>query len=195
MYDTTTTETVIQGRQLQHTDEMSFFDKAAVVTPADQPDGPIDLWRLCTVTQIPSASLSLFDTLSVIFWGLIRDQIIVPFARRYKRHESGFTQLQCMGIGLAISVVAMVVAGALEVFRLNTFLIGCAEVSTVVGQLEFFYDQALDGMRSLCSALSLTTIALRNYLTALLVTIVICETTRSRELGWIPNNMNKGRLY
>ena len=154
--------------------------------------------------KIPSASLSLFDTLSVLFWVPVYDKIIVPFARRYTGRERGFTQLQRMGIGLIISILSMVSAGVLEVIRLNAvkrnnyydleyipmsifwqvpqyFLIGCAEVFTFIGQLEFFYDQAPDAMRSMCSALSLTTVALGNYLSTLLVTIVINVTTKKRK--------------
>ncbi|KAJ6871306.1 hypothetical protein NC652_036849 [Populus alba x Populus x berolinensis] len=167
--------------------------------------------------QIPSASLSLFDNLSVIFWAPVYDRIIVPYARKFTGHERGFTQLQRMGIGLVISIVSMITAGILEVVRINYvqknnyydlkyipmsifwqvpqyFLIGCAEVFTFIGQLEFFYDQAPDAMRSLCSALSLTTVALGNYLSTLLVTIVTKITTRGGKLGWIPDNMNRGHL-
>ncbi|KMT12606.1 hypothetical protein BVRB_5g098450 [Beta vulgaris subsp. vulgaris] len=167
--------------------------------------------------KIPSASLSLFDTLSVLFWVPIYDKLIVPFARKFTGNERGFTQLQRMGIGLVISVFSMVIAGILEVVRLNMvrkhnyydmetlpisifwqvpqyFLIGCAEVFTFIGQIEFFYDQAPDAMRSLCSALSLTTNALGNYLCSLLVTIVMDMTTRHGKLGWIPDNLNRGHL-
>ncbi|XVF54689.1 hypothetical protein PTKIN_Ptkin05aG0201000 [Pterospermum kingtungense] len=74
------------------------------------------------------------------------------------------------------------------------FLVGCAEVFTSIGQLEFFYDQAPDAMRSLCSALELTTLALGNYLSTLLVTMVSKVTTRNGKLGWIPDNLNRGHL-
>lgn len=167
--------------------------------------------------RIPSASLSLFDTLSVIFWTPVYDLVIIRLARKYTGHERGFTQLQRMGIGLVISIFAMIVAGLLEVIRLDYvrrnnyydletipmsifwqvpqyFLVGCAEVFTFIGQLEFFYDQAPDAMRSLCSALSLTTTALGNYLSTLLVTIVTKVTTRNGKLGWIPDNLNRGHL-
>ncbi|XP_009624729.1 protein NRT1/ PTR FAMILY 8.2-like [Nicotiana tomentosiformis] len=166
---------------------------------------------------IPSACLSIFDTLSVIFWAPIYDLVIIPLARKLTGHERGFTQLQRMGIGLVISIFAMVAAGVLEVIRLDYvrrnnyydlktipmsifwqvpqyFLIGCAEVFTFIGQLEFFYDQAPDAMRSLCSALCLTTTALGNYLSSLIVTIVTNVTTRHGKLGWIPDNLNRGHL-
>ena len=167
--------------------------------------------------KIPSASLSLFDTLSVIFWTPVYDRIIIRIARKYTGHERGFTQLQRMGIGLVLSTIAMIVAGILEVIRLNYvrrhnyydleyipmsifwqvpqyFFVGCAEVFTVIGQVEFFYNQAPDAMRSLCAALPLTTVALGNYLSTLLVTIVNNLTTRNGNLGWIPDNMNRGHL-
>ncbi|XP_023539304.1 protein NRT1/ PTR FAMILY 8.1-like [Cucurbita pepo subsp. pepo] len=167
--------------------------------------------------KIPSASLSIFDTLSVLFWAPVYDRLIVPMAKKFTNNERGFTQLQRMGIGLVISVFSMVAAGVLEVFRLEYvrknklydaeyipmsifwqvpqyFLIGCAEVFTFIGQLEFFYDQAPDAMRSMMAALSLTTVGLGNYLSTLLVTIVTTVTTRHGKLGWIPNNLNKGHL-
>eukprot|EP01018_Ginkgo_biloba_P034272 Gb_27637 [translate_table: standard] len=168
--------------------------------------------------EIPAAALSIFDTLSVIFWVPVYDRLIVPMARKYTGHQRGFTQLQRMGIGLVISIVSMVVAAIVEIKRLELvkkhnyyeldnipmsifwqvpqyFLIGAAEVFTFIGQLEFFYDQAPDAMRSLCSALSLTIVALGNYLSTLLGTIVTHITTRHGKKGWIPDNLNYGHLH
>lgn len=168
--------------------------------------------------KIPAASLSIFDTLSVIVWVPIYDRIIVPLVRRITGRPRGFTQLTRMGIGLVISIFAMLAAGVLEVIRLRVvarhnlydykgfvpisifwqvpeyFLVGAAEVFTFIGQLEFFYDQAPDAMRSMCSALSLTTVALGNYLSTLLVTIVTAISTKNGKLGWIPDNLNRGHL-
>ncbi|WOG89111.1 hypothetical protein DCAR_0208347 [Daucus carota subsp. sativus] len=167
--------------------------------------------------NIPPAALSIFDTLSVIFWVPVYDQIIVPVARKFTGHKSGITQLQRMGTGLVISIFAMVAAGVLEIIRLDIvkrhnyydlknmpmtifwqvpqyFLIGCAEVFTFIGQLEFFYEQAPDSMRSFCSALSLTTVALGSFLSSLLVTIVTDISTKNGKLGWIPDNLNRGHL-
>lgn len=170
--------------------------------------------------QIPSASLSLFDTLSVILWVPLYDRFVVPLARKLTGHRSGFTQLQRIAIGLAISILAMLCSGALELARLRMvkthnyyelehvpmsvfwqipqyFVIGCAEVFTFVGQLEFFYEQAPDAMRSLCSALSLTTAALGSYLSSVLVKVVSEMSGGGQDPkagGWIPDNLNYGRL-
>ncbi|CAN1150700.1 Protein NRT1/ PTR FAMILY 8.2 [Linum perenne] len=167
--------------------------------------------------KISAANVSVFDTISVIFWVPIYDRIIVPAVRKITGHKNGFTQLQRMGIGLVISIFAMVYPAILELIRLKMvrehnyyeldsvpisifwqvpqyFLIGCAEVFTFIGQLEFFYEQAPDAMRSLCSALSLTTVALGNYLSSLLVSIVTGVTTRGGKPGWIPDNLNYGHV-
>ncbi|PNX94099.1 peptide transporter PTR1-like protein [Trifolium pratense] len=266
LYEIADTESAIQGsRKLDHTDELRFFDKAAVLGQSDNVKDSINPWRLCTVTQveelksilrllpvwatgiifatvygqmgtlfvlqgqtmnthvgnssfkIPPASLSIFDTLSVIFWVPVYDRIIVPLARKFTGHKNGLTQLQRMGVGLFISIFAMVVAAILELIRLRYvrrhnyyeleeipmtifwqvpqyFLIGCAEVFTLIGQLEFFYEQAPDAMRSLCSALALLTIALGQYLSSLLVTIVTNISTKNGSVGWIPDNLNYGHI-
>ncbi|KAJ1381113.1 PTR2 family proton/oligopeptide symporter, conserved site [Sesbania bispinosa] len=265
LFEIADTESVIKGsRKLDHTNELRFFDKAAVLGQSDLKDS-VDPWRLCTVTQveelksilrllpvwatgiifatvygqmstlfvlqgqtmdtrvgnsnfkIPPASLSIFDTLSVIFWVPVYDWIIVPVARKFSGHKNGLTQLQRMGIGLFISIFSMVAAAILELIRLRMvrrhnyyqleeipmtifwqvpqyFIIGCAEVFTFIGQLEFFYEQAPDAMRSLCSALSLLTVALGQYLSSLLVTIVTKISTRNGSPGWIPDNLNYGHI-
>ncbi|KAJ0788191.1 putative bacterial ABC-type protein transporter [Helianthus annuus] len=167
--------------------------------------------------EIPPASLGIFDTISVIFWVPVYDRVIVPMARRLTGQQNGLTQLQRIGTGLFISIFSMVCAGVLEVIRLEMvsrnnyyelehipmsilwqvpqyFLVGCAEVFTFIGQLEFFYEQAPDSMRSLCSALQLTITAIGSYTSALLVTIVTIITTRDGSPGWITDNLNYGHL-
>ncbi|XP_059447056.1 protein NRT1/ PTR FAMILY 8.3-like [Corylus avellana] len=167
---------------------------------------------------IPPASLSSFDVISVIFWVPIYDRIIVPIARKFTGKERGFSELQRMGIGLFISVLCMSAAALVEINRLRLarelglvdedvavpisilwqipqyFLLGAAEVFTFIGQLEFFYDQSPDAMRSLCSALSLLTTALGNYLSSFILTIVTYLTTQGGSTGWIPDNLNEGHL-
>ncbi|XP_073037599.1 protein NRT1/ PTR FAMILY 8.1-like [Primulina eburnea] len=267
LYETTDAESAIVGsRKLDHTNELSFFDKAAVETQTEQNKGSINPWRLCTVTQveelkgiirllpiwatgiifstvygqmsnlfvlqggymdtrvgpsnfkIPEASLSIFDTLSVIFWVPVYDRYIIKITRRFTGHKNGLTQLQRIGTGLFISIFSMVSAAIVEYLRLGIvkrhnsygvkeapisvfwqvpqyFIIGCAEVFTYIGQLEFFYEQAPDSMRSLCAALLLTTTALGNYVSSLLVTIVMDITTRNGKPGWIAKNLNYGHLH
>lgn len=168
--------------------------------------------------KIPAASLSTFDTISVIVWVPVYDRVIVPIARRFTGKERGFSELQRMGIGLFLSVLCMSAAAIVEIKRLQLardldlvdeavavplsifwqipqyFILGAAKIFTFIGQLEFFYDQSPDAMRSLCSALSLMTTSLGNYLSSFILTLVTSITTQGGKPGWIPNNLNSGHL-
>ncbi|PSR84883.1 Protein NRT1/ PTR FAMILY 8.3 like [Actinidia chinensis var. chinensis] len=167
---------------------------------------------------IPAASLSTFDVISVIFWVPVYDSFLVPIARKFTGKGRGFSELQRMGIGLFLSIFCMSAAALLEMKRLSLakslglvhkdvpvplsifwqipqyFLLGAAEVFTFIGQLEFFYDQSPDAMRSLCSALSLLTTSLGNYLSSFILTVVTSITTQGGKTGWIPDNLNEGHL-
>lgn len=160
---------------------------------------------------IPPASLSSFDVGSVVLWVPLYDRILVPLARKITGKQRGITQLQRMGIGLFISILSMSAAAILEIKRLEIaaiggppisifwqvpqyVLIGASEIFTFIGQLEFFYDQSPDSMRSLCAAFSLMTNGLGNYLSSFILTVVTCLTTRGGQIGWIPDDLNEGHL-
>ncbi|KAG6407638.1 hypothetical protein SASPL_130634 [Salvia splendens] len=139
---------------------------------------------------IPAASLSTFDVISVIFWVPMYDRVLVPVAKMFTGKDRGFTELQRMGVGLFLSILCMSAAAIVEIFHTAVFLLGAAEVFTFIGQPEFFYDQSPDAMRSLCTALSLLTTALGNYLSSFILTVVTSLTTQGGQPGWIPDNLN-----
>lgn len=167
---------------------------------------------------VPPATLSTFDLISVIFWVLIYDTVIVRIARKYSGNERGISELQRMGIGLFLSILSVTAAALVEIKRLQLarerglvhinvpmpisifwqipqyFIMGAAEVFIFIGQLEFFYDQSPDAMRSLCTALALLTISAGNYLNTFILTLVSYFTTLGGKRGWIPNNLNEGHL-
>ncbi|CAL4913449.1 unnamed protein product [Urochloa decumbens] len=168
--------------------------------------------------NIPPASLSIFGEISVFIWVPLYDRILMPIARKFTRREKGFSELQRMGIGLVLSIFAMVSAALVELKRLEIarseglihekaavpmsilwqipqyFLVGASEVFTSIGQVEFFYDQAPDAMRSLCSAFALVTVSLGSYVSSIILTLVSYITTQGGEPGWIPDNLNEGHL-
>lgn len=169
--------------------------------------------------HIPPASMSSFDILSVAAFIFIYRRVLDPLFARLKKKSNpkGLTELQRMGIGLVIAITAMVSAGIVECFRLKYarkdcsncesasslsifwqipqyVLIGASEVFMYVGQLEFFNGQAPDGLKSFGSALCMTSISLGNYVSSLLVTIVMKFSARNDMPGWIPGNLNKGHL-
>ncbi|KAL5980582.1 hypothetical protein ACLOJK_028490 [Asimina triloba] len=169
--------------------------------------------------RVPPASMSSFDILSVAAFIFIYRRILTPLATRLQRKKNakGLTELQRMGVGLVIAILAMVAAGIVETNRLKYSnvncpscdspsslsilwqipqyaLIGASEVFMYVGQLEFFNKQAPDGLKSFGSALCMTSISLGNYVSSLLVTIVMEITTKDDRPGWIPGNLNKGHM-
>ncbi|CAK9321530.1 unnamed protein product [Citrullus colocynthis] len=168
--------------------------------------------------HIPPASMSSFDILSVALFIFLYRRVLDPFVGKLKKSSSkGLTELQRMGVGLIIAVMAMVSAGIVECYRLKYAqadcthcegssslsifwqvpqyaLIGASEVFMYVGQLEFFNAQAPDSLKSFGSALCMTSISLGNYVSSLLVTMVMKISTVDRMPGWIPGNLNKGHL-
>ncbi|XVF41363.1 hypothetical protein PTKIN_Ptkin01aG0274400 [Pterospermum kingtungense] len=167
--------------------------------------------------DIPPAGMSSFDILSVALFIFFYRRILDPIVARIKTDPKGLTELQRMGIGLVIAILAMISAGVVEVFRLKQankncptcenasslsifwqipqyMLIGASEVFMYVGQLEFFNSQAPDGLKSFGSALCMTSISLGNYVSSLLVSMVMKISTRDDMPGWIPGNLNRGHL-
>ncbi|XP_016545564.2 protein NRT1/ PTR FAMILY 7.3 isoform X4 [Capsicum annuum] len=145
-------------------------------------------------------------------------RVLDPLVTRLKKSSPrGLTELQRMGVGLIIAIMTMVAAGIVEHFRLKSadkkcshcsnssslsifwqvpqyVLIGASEVFMYVGQLEFFNGQAPDGLKSFGSALCMTSISLGNYVSSLLVSVVMKISTTDKMPGWIPGNLNKGHL-
>ncbi|KAK4266517.1 hypothetical protein QN277_027421 [Acacia crassicarpa] len=163
--------------------------------------------------KIPAASMTVFDIFSVVICTAFYRQIMAPIAGRLSGNPSGLTALQRMGIGIIVGMLAMVAAGITEIMRLRKvtpgtkysslsifcqapqyILVGCSEIFMYVGQLDFFNGQAPDGIKSLGSSLCMASIALGNFVSSLLVTLVMAITARDGKPGWIPNNLNRGHL-
>ncbi|XP_074272793.1 protein NRT1/ PTR FAMILY 7.3-like [Silene latifolia] len=165
--------------------------------------------------HIPPASMSSFDILSVAAFIFIYRRVVHPLVARVRKKEP--TELQRMGIGLIIAILAMVASGIVEVFRLKYatenckscqyrssltifwqipqyMLVGASEVFMYVGQLEFFNGQAPEGLKSFGSALCMMSMSLGNYVSSIIVTIVMKISSGSDMPGWIPGELNKGHL-
>ncbi|CAI9116842.1 OLC1v1018106C1 [Oldenlandia corymbosa var. corymbosa] len=162
--------------------------------------------------EIPAGSVAVFATINALFLVPIYEKYFVPILRAKTGHPRGITSLQRMGIGLFISIFALLSAALVEKKRRKTaggagnpeklsvfwlfpqfFLMGSAEVFTYVGQLEFFYDEATDGTRSISSAVFLSEIGIGSWLSTALVRIVEA-TTGGVEKGWLRDSLNKSKL-
>lgn len=163
--------------------------------------------------RLPAASMSVFDICSVLVCTVIYRTILVPLVGRLIGNPRGISELQRMGIGLIIAMLSMVASGITEIVRLRNIihgqkrssmsifyqipqyvLIGASEVFMYVGQLEFFNGQAPDGIKSFGSSLCMASISLGNYVSSMLVHVVMKITARGNDKGWIPENLNKGHM-
>ncbi|GLJ42398.1 hypothetical protein SUGI_0878200 [Cryptomeria japonica] len=170
--------------------------------------------------QIPSASLIAFSTIPILIFISIYDTWLVPITKRITGNERGISVLQRIGIGMLFSILCMVSAALTEHKRIQSakahslldspkttlplsifwlvpqfVLIGMADVFTLVGLQEYFYDQVPDSMRSLGIAFYLSVIGVASFLSSLLITIVDKITTRGgRDHGWFQNNLNRCKL-
>ncbi|KAF9593691.1 hypothetical protein IFM89_024508 [Coptis chinensis] len=233
LYEVEGSESSIRGsRKILHSEDFRFLDKAATMTePELHRQTPFDPWRLCTITQVeefeqgdvmkckfgnfrlPAASMSAFDIMSVLIFTLVYRQLLIPVTGKLTGNPKGLTELQRMGIGLFIGMLAMVAAGITEIERrkhaipgvesssLSVFwqipqyiLVGASEVFMYVAQLDFFNTQAPDGLKSFGSSLCMTSISLGNYASSMLVNMVVAVTARGDSPGWIPINLNFGHL-
>ncbi|KAM0825071.1 hypothetical protein ACQ4PT_069810 [Festuca glaucescens] len=160
--------------------------------------------------SIPPASLYSFEVICVVLWVLLVNRVIVPATRTCFTSGVELTQLQRIGIGRFLMIFAMAMAALLEKKRLQSvqhgeqlsivwqlpqyFVIAGAECFAVITQLEFFHGQAPDSMKSMLTALALLTVAVGNYLSSAMITLVAGVTRAWHSPGWIPDDLNEGHL-
>ncbi|XP_058103940.1 protein NRT1/ PTR FAMILY 8.3-like isoform X1 [Magnolia sinica] len=160
--------------------------------------------------SVPPASLFAFEILSVMILVLIYDTFIVSTIKWFVGKGSGLSELQRMGVGRFLIILAMSAAALVERMRLKRicagesmsiawqlpqyFILGASEVFNCIGQLEFFYGQAPDTMRSMFIAFSLLTNSFGSYLSSFIVTAVASATSGEGQPGWIPDDLNVGHL-
>ena len=164
--------------------------------------------------EIPPATLSSFDTISIIVLIPLYDKGLLPLLKKMNRK---ITVLQRIGWGLFLASLSMVAAGLVEMQRLKLAsegkftkggenkvdlsvfwqsfqygLVGASEVFASIGQMELFYDQSPDSMRSCCSALALLSNAVGGYIAGGLIPLANKATSRWGK--WIPSDLNQGHL-
>ncbi|KAL5792697.1 hypothetical protein ACOSP7_001291 [Xanthoceras sorbifolium] len=168
--------------------------------------------------EIPPACLTAFVTIFMLISIVIYDRYIVPLARRYTKNPRGITLLQRMGIGLFMHVIIMIIACLAERKRLSVAresnkigkhdtipltiflllpqfaLMGVADNFVEVAKIEFFYDQAPEGMKSLGTSYFTSSLGIGNFLSSFLLTTVSDITKKNGHKGWILDNLNISHL-
>ncbi|URD75426.1 POT family [Musa troglodytarum] len=159
--------------------------------------------------RIPPGSLTVFFVGSILLTVPVYDRVVVPVTRRFTGNPHGLTSLQRMGVGLVMSILAMVAAALTEIKRLRGaivpvsvfwlipqfFLVGSGEAFTYIGQLDFFLRECPKGMKTMSTGLFLSTLSLGFFVSSVLVSVVHKVTGKSGHGAWLADNLNRGKLY
>ncbi|CAD5164845.1 unnamed protein product [Musa acuminata subsp. malaccensis] len=165
---------------------------------------------------IPPAMLQSAITISIILIMPLYDKLIIPLLRLLTRQGKGINVLQRIGIGMCLSVVAMVVAAVVESKRIGILrtegsqldsqltifwllpqyvLLGISDVFTVVGMQEFFYMEVPTTMRTIGIALYLSVFGVGSFLSALLISVLeSISNTSGKHHNWFSDDTREGRL-
>ncbi|XP_062188918.1 protein NRT1/ PTR FAMILY 2.11-like [Phragmites australis] len=175
--------------------------------------------------EVPPASFTIFPMLALTVWIPVYDRLVVPWLRRLTGREEGITPLQRMGVGMVLSVVAMLISGIAEQRRRELAVLhaaanggslsqnrvspvsafwlvpqlaalGLSEAFNQVSQMEFYYKEFPENMRSVAGSLLFSGLALSSYLSGLLVSVVHRATSDPAQGvdGWLAEDLNRGRL-
>ncbi|KAL8112347.1 hypothetical protein AgCh_019881 [Apium graveolens] len=168
--------------------------------------------------EIPAASMTAFFVGSILLTVPVYDCIVIPLAKKFLKNPQGLSPLQCIGVGLVLSIFAMAAAAFTEIKRLDVarehnlvhahnavlplsvfwlipqfFFVGAGEAFTYIGQLDFFLKECPKGMKTMSTGLFLSTLSLGCFFSSVLVSIVHKFTGDNKP--WLADNLNEGKLY
>ncbi|KAH7550364.1 hypothetical protein ACOSP7_024368 [Xanthoceras sorbifolium] len=174
-----------------------------------------------TSFKIPAATYTIFTMIGITIWIPIYDRIVVPRLQRLTKKEGGISILQRMGFGMVLAIVTMLISAIVEEKRRGLAitkplgvdkkrgaisslsglwlipqltLIGLSEAFTLIGQVELYYKQFPENMRSIGGSLTFVGVAISNYLSSFLISIVHQITNGAANGDWLPEDLNKGKL-
>ncbi|CAL5191885.1 unnamed protein product [Lathyrus oleraceus] len=137
---------------------------------------------------IPTQSLAIIPIIISLTFIIIFEQLKHMNKKKGITSNNKFYQpLFRMGMGLSLVSVSMFVASIMESKRLEAFkngstlsvfwllfqyiLLGFSDTLTLGGMLEFFYSEAPESMRSICTSLSWCSSSMGMFVSSVLVTI------------------------
>ncbi|KAJ0810997.1 putative proton-dependent oligopeptide transporter family, MFS transporter superfamily [Helianthus annuus] len=156
--------------------------------------------------EIPAASFTLFMLLSITIWIPFYDRVFVPFLAKFTHEPRGLNPKTRMGVGIILSIIAMVVSTIVETIRRdlansNTpvdmsamwlvpqfVLLGLTEAFNGIGQLEFYYSELPNSMASL--VMFTVSMAVASLVACLLTNIVDSVTGQGGDVLSFLNLLN-----
>ncbi|XP_022739262.1 protein NRT1/ PTR FAMILY 5.9-like isoform X3 [Durio zibethinus] len=167
--------------------------------------------------KIPPATLQSSITLSIILLMPLYDKVLIPITQMVTRNQERITVMQRMGVGMFLSIIAMIIAAVVETKRLELsrkigilesetvplsifwllpqyILLGIADIFTVVGMQEFFYNEVPVRMRTMGFALYTSVFGVGSFLSALMISIIEAFTNSEGRQSWFSDDMKEDGL-
>ncbi|KAJ4897408.1 Protein NRT1/ PTR FAMILY 2.11 [Raphanus sativus] len=171
---------------------------------------------------IPAATYVVFLMTGMTVFIIFYDRVLVPTLRRITGIDTGITLLQRIGTGIFFAFVSLIVSGFVEERRRTLALTkptlgmaprkgeissmsamwlipqlalaGIAEAFGAIGQMEFYYKQFPENMRSFAGSIFYVGGGVSSYLGSFLIATVHRTTQNSAGGNWLAEDLNKGRL-
>ena len=172
--------------------------------------------------EIPAATYVVFLMSGMTVFIIIYDRVLVPSLKRVTGLDTGITLLQRIGAGIFFAVLSLLVSGFIEERR-RTFaltrptlgseprtgeissmsamwlipqlvLAGVAEAFAAIGQMEFYYKQFPENMKSFAGSIFYVGGGVSSYLASFLISTVHRTTEHSPTGNWLAEDLNKAKL-
>ncbi|KAJ0112296.1 hypothetical protein Patl1_01501 [Pistacia atlantica] len=161
--------------------------------------------------KIPTQSLSVFPLTIMLVSIPLYERFVHSFGSKVSPKYNIFLPLKRIGLGLALASGSMAVAAVVEAKRrsattqndaaLSVFwlvwqylLLGISDMLTLGGMLEFFYSEAPDSMRSICTALSWCSTSMGFFISSVLVSFTNLVSGQFGQEWLGGNDLNRTRL-
>uniref|UniRef100_A0A1J3JN10 Protein NRT1/ PTR FAMILY 2.10 n=1 Tax=Noccaea caerulescens TaxID=107243 RepID=A0A1J3JN10_NOCCA len=172
--------------------------------------------------KIPAATYVVFLMTGMTVFIIIYDRVLVPSLKRVTGLDTGITVLQRIGAGIFFAVLSVLVSGFVEERRRNTALTkptlgmaprtgaissmsamwlvpqltlaGVAEAFAAIGQMELYYKQFPENMKSFAGSLFYVGAGVSSYLASFLISTIHRTTQHSPTGNWLAEDLNKGKL-
>ncbi|XP_015885213.3 protein NRT1/ PTR FAMILY 1.2 [Ziziphus jujuba] len=165
--------------------------------------------------EIPAGSFPIFVVIAFALWLGFYDRVLLPIASKIKGKSVRLSSKVRMGIGIVISIIAMLTAATVENIRRNkayeqgiqdnpdalvnmsaswlllqNILIGIAEAFNTIGQIEFFYSECPKNMASVALTFAALGRSGGNVLGSILMSSVDSITENGKQGSWVSTNIN-----
>ncbi|XP_004238696.1 protein NRT1/ PTR FAMILY 1.2 [Solanum lycopersicum] len=169
--------------------------------------------------QVPAASFSVFMITALTIWIAFYDRVLIPLLSKYTGQPRGLSPVTRMGIGLIASGMSIALSAITESIRRQRAieegheddpnalvnmsamwfvpqyaLLGVAEATHGVGQVEFFYALFPKSMSSIASSMYTVGTAVSSLLGSILVSSVDWLSSTGGKTSWLSSNINQGHI-